>query len=70
MMSSKKRPDTIPEHNILYPPVLSLSHNALFYIWDLQGRFSPETTPENYRNPSICLSGERSGFYAENEQKA
>lgn len=61
MMSSNKRPETIPEHNILYLPVLSLSHNAPFYKWDLQGRFSPETTPKNYRkpiDPSVKTRGE------------
>jgi hypothetical protein len=48
-MSDKIRAETIPERNILYLPILPLSHNVPLHRWGLQGQFSPKTAPGNYR---------------------
>ena len=48
-MSGKISAEMIPKRNILYLPVLSLSHNALLHRWSLQGQFFPKTAPGNYR---------------------
>ena len=70
-MSDKIRTKTIPEHDILYLPVLPpIPIMSRFTDGAYKANFSRKQHQEATENPLIRRNGERSGFHAENEQKA
>jgi hypothetical protein len=70
IMNSKKCTETIPKHNILYPPVLSLSHSAPFHRWGLQSRFPSKWRQETIDHQSIHPRRRKERFSCGNEQEA
>jgi hypothetical protein len=70
-MSDKISAEMILKHGIFRPPVLSLPEYYPTRRQSLQGRFFPESDTGKLQKIHLSVhDGERSGFHAENEQKA